>query len=241
VTDCSACTSGEICCGGTDQGICAEADTSAEECSALVCDTCGDEQVCVTHWVASLVDFSCQPNPCAPDSLGSGVGDECSECAATLCGGEVCRASDGEVQCIRRCAAPDTPIATPEGERAIASLKVGDLVYSVDGGVLRSVPIVALRRLPARQHQVMRVVLASGSVLEISASHPTADGRDFAELRAGDLLDSTRIVASELVPYVHDFTYDILPGSDSGTYVAGGALIGSTLFPGSVAVIGSSR
>jgi hypothetical protein len=31
------------------------------------------------------------------------------------------------------------------------------------------------------------------------------------------------------VPYEHPFTYDILPGSESGTYFASGALIGSTL------------
>ena len=34
---------------------------------------------------------------------------------------------------------------------------------------------------------------------------------------------------NEVVPYAHDFTYDILPASDSGTYFAGGALVGSTL------------
>jgi hypothetical protein len=39
-----------------------------------------------------------------------------------------------------------------------------------------------------------------------------------------------REVASiRVVPYGHDATYDILPDSDTGTYFAGGALIGSTL------------
>jgi hypothetical protein len=32
------------------------------------------------------------------------------------------------------------------------------------------------------------------------------------------------------VPYEHERTYDILPASETGSYVAGGALIGSTLF-----------
>ena len=40
---------------------------------------------------------------------------------------------------------------------------------------------------------------------------------------------TTRVLSAEMVPYTHDRTYDILPASDSGTYVAGGALIGSTL------------
>jgi len=78
-------------------------------------------------------------------------------------------------------------------------------------------------------HRVVRVELESGRILEISPGHPTADGRTFGDLRAGDRLDGARVVSAELVPYMHGFTYDILPASDTGTYVAGGALIGSTL------------
>ncbi len=37
------------------------------------------------------------------------------------------------------------------------------------------------------------------------------------------------MVSVETVPYAHEMTYDILPGSDSGTYFASGALVGSTL------------
>jgi hypothetical protein len=40
----------------------------------------------------------------------------------------------------RRCAAPETAIATPDGVRPIASLEVGDLVNSIDHGVVRAVP-----------------------------------------------------------------------------------------------------
>jgi hypothetical protein len=39
-----------------------------------------------------------------------------------------------------RCASPDTPILTPFGPRAISELRLGDLVYSIDRGELRSVP-----------------------------------------------------------------------------------------------------
>ena len=129
-----------------------------------------------------------------------------------------------------RCAAPDTMIATPSGDRAIADLAVGDLVYSADDGALRAVPLAAIHRTPVTSdHRVVRVVLENGRVLEISPGHPTADGRWFGDLRAGDSLDGARIVSVELEVYVHAFTYDILPASDTGTYVAGGALIGSTL------------
>jgi hypothetical protein len=127
------------------------------------------------------------------------------------------------------CASPDTMIATPSGERAIADLVVGDLVYSADDGALRAVPLASVFHTPVSDHRVVRVELESGRVLEISPGHPTADGRTFGDLRAGDRLDGTRVLSAELVPYTHGFTYDILPASDTATYVADGALIGSTL------------
>lgn len=77
----------------------------------------------------------------------------------------------------------------------------------------------------------MRVGLDNGNVLEISERHPTADGRTFAALSVGTLLDGKAVVSTELVPYAHPFTYDILPASETGAYFAGGALIGSTLAP----------
>ncbi len=128
-----------------------------------------------------------------------------------------------------KCAAPDTPIATPNGERAIASLRPGDLVYSIDGGQLRAVPIRAVKSLPVRNHHVMRVALESGRTLRISGDHPLADGRYLRDVRAGDVLFGQRVTAAGPVPYPFDRTYDILPDSDTGSYFAAGALIGSTL------------
>jgi hypothetical protein len=130
-----------------------------------------------------------------------------------------------------RCAAPDTPIATPFGNRPIAELRVGDLVYSVEGQAIVVVPIRAVQKLPVTSaHTVTRVTLAGGGLLEISAGHPTADGRSFGDLRAGDLLGGVEIeTLVRAAPYAHPFTHDILPDSSSGTYFAGGALIGSTL------------
>lgn len=127
------------------------------------------------------------------------------------------------------CASPDTPIATPDGERAIASLRVGDLVYSIDGSAVKAVPIVRIRQTPVSRHHVMRVRLATGVSLEISGGHPTADGRRFADLRAGSFLDSVPVISAEKVSYAYSSTFDILPASSSETYFAGGALIGSTI------------
>ncbi|MEO8213838.1 MAG: hypothetical protein ABI560_11625 [Myxococcales bacterium] len=75
----------------------------------------------------------------------------------------------------------------------------------------------------------MEVKLADGSVLEMSSGHPTADGRTFGQLKSGDLLDGAQIISSRLIPYRFSRTYDILPASDTGTYIAGGHLVGSTL------------
>jgi hypothetical protein len=128
------------------------------------------------------------------------------------------------------CAAPTTPIATPGGDRPIAELKVGDLVYSVDHGALAVVPIRMVHRQPVTgSHRVVELKLAHGATLRISPRHPTADGRHFSDLVRGDLVDGVRVIGARLVDYDQPFTYDILPDSDSGTYFAGGTLIGSTL------------
>jgi hypothetical protein len=79
------------------------------------------------------------------------------------------------------------------------------------------------------RHHVRRIRLASGAVLDVSAGHPTADGRSFADLRSGGELGGVTIVGAETVPYDFPYTYDILPASDTGTYFAEGVLIGSTL------------
>jgi len=128
------------------------------------------------------------------------------------------------------CAAPDTPIATPLGDRPIAELRVGDLVYSVDDGAIVAVPIARAGSTPVANHRVLRVLLQGGAVLEISPGHPMADGRPLSALQAGGQLDEQHSVVSvDLVPYPYARTYDILPSSSTGTYFAAGALLGSTL------------
>jgi hypothetical protein len=108
---------------------------------------------------------------------------------------------------------------------------VGDLVYSVDGRAVAVVPIRAVQSVAVTNaHRISRVTLAGGAVLEISAGHPTADGRVFGDLHAGDELGGLRVEnVVQAAPYAHPFTHDILPDSSSGAYFAAGALIGSTL------------
>jgi hypothetical protein len=174
--------------------------------------------------------------PNAGTSCGLPDGTICGQntCDGTSSGFEKATCSGGVWRwsnCIPHvCAAPDTPIATPDGERAIADLRVGDLVYSVDGRALRPVPVARVRSQEVHDHRIVRVSLEGGRVLELSGPHPTSDGRTVAELRAGEMLDGRRMIAVEVVPYTHDRTYDILPASDTGFYVAGGVLVGSSLF-----------
>jgi hypothetical protein len=128
-----------------------------------------------------------------------------------------------------RCASPETPIATPDGERALEDLRVGDLVYSVDDLAIVAVPILAVHRQPAQGHAVPRVVLDDGRTLEVSAGHPTADGRTFGDLAPGDRLGERTVERIVYAAYRHPFTYDIRPDSSTGTYFAAGALVASTL------------
>ncbi|MEP6653143.1 MAG: hypothetical protein ABJA82_07275 [Myxococcales bacterium] len=102
-------------------------------------------------------------------------------------------------------------------------------MFSQHRGTLMAVPIVATSRSAVRHHHVVRVTLESGRIVEMSAGHPTTDGRTFGDLIVGAYLGSVRVAMVQVVAYEHPFTYDILPASDSGTYVAAGALVGSTM------------
>ena len=173
---------------------------------------------------ASDVRIACPEGTCVyPGSdlcrLPGGPTSGCCGCNAGVC----------SVEC--RCMAPDTLIATPTGDRRIDAIAPGDLVYGPLRGRIAAVPVLAVRRTEAVGHRVQRITLSNGTVLEGSAGHPTVDGRTFRDLRAGDPLGGLRVLDVETVAYAHDATWDILPASDGGGYIAGGALIGSTLAP----------
>lgn len=131
---------------------------------------------------------------------------------------------------ISTCASPDTMIDTPDGSTAIAELAKGDLVYSVHQHERVAVPVREIGRVAVVNHKVMRIELADGRTLEVSAGHPTADGHLLGDVVVGGELDGSRVLTAHLIPYKHRFTHEILPASDTGTYVANGVLLGSTLF-----------
>jgi hypothetical protein len=198
-------------CGPQDMGECT--DTTLD---CLCCPAGGPANNCLCT-TSCLTDGDCtdatRPHCNQPDVSSQGI---CTSLSYGCAWGSVC-------------AAPDTPIATPAGTRAIASLRVGELVYSLHEGSMQAVPVLRVSRTAVRHHRVRRLRLANGAVLHISAGHPTANGRPFADLIVGEQLGEQRISTIEEVPYDHPYTYDILPASDTGTYIAGGALIGSTL------------
>jgi hypothetical protein len=202
-------------------------------CACSPCEGGSEYPVCQPidppAWACALPAEGCPATipqagaPCATDGLSCGPDCELE----VVCEGGAWRWRQGECPI---CASPDTSIATPTGEVPIADLRPGDLVFSVDGDALVAVPIARVGSTPVARHRVVRLTLDSGRVLEMSGGHPTADGRRFDRLRVGDRLDaSARIVAVEVVPFEHARTHDILPASSSGSYVAAGALVGSTL------------
>lgn len=224
--------SGFSCCGNQ----CVNLDNDINNCGS-----CGNQCQGAAPYCGSGV---CSKPPCNGAACTSGYccGDACCTGGQLCCNvpGPVetlypsCTAPSDAGTCPRGCklcvcASPDTPIATPEGDRSMALIEAGDLVYSLNHGRIEAVPVLRTIRTAVSNHRVKRVALANGSVLEISAGHPTADGRTFADLQTGDLLGGVELLDIASVEYSYPFTYDILPDSDTGTYLAGGALIGSTL------------
>jgi len=127
------------------------------------------------------------------------------------------------------CLAAGTRIATPNGEVPVTQLTPGMLVWTIDAGRRVARPIAAVGHTPAPfGHRVVRVVLADGRAVVASPGHPTGDGRRIGELSPGDLLDGSRIVTTDLLPYAGN-TWDLRPLSSTGEYWANGVLLLSTL------------
>ncbi len=128
------------------------------------------------------------------------------------------------------CGAWDTLVDTPDGQTYISLLAEGDVVYSLHQGERTAVPILQTTSMSVARHEMVQVTYDDGTVVEMSPTHPTADGRFFKDIDP----NSKGIREVRRVPYDHDRTFDILPASDSGIYFSNGVPIGSTLFAGIV-------
>lgn len=242
--------------GGSSTGGCGDCGNPEYICCGECIDprndptNCGDCGVECADPTPFCGGGKCQATPCEAvcNDAKSCCGGQCCE-AGTICceingpveAGPACVPPTESGTCpagcspLCQCAAPDTPIATPSGERPIAALRVGDLVYSVDGAQTVAVPIAEVQRTPVEDHRVVRVLLDDGAVMMISGSHPLADGRTFAALRAGDRLGERRVAEVGLVAYPHPATHDILPASSTGVYFVHGVEVGSTIRPPAIA------
>ena len=164
-----------------------------------------------------------------------GAADGTRTAGTITAGGEVTieqQASAGEPIC-PICLTRGTLVDAPGGPLAVEGLRIGDPVWTLDARgarVLGTVVAVDSSLAPAG-HRVVRLVLADGREVTASPGHPLADGRSLGELRAGDTVDGSIVLAAELVAYSGARTYDLAASGPSGIYFVDGIPLGSTLRP----------
>jgi len=129
------------------------------------------------------------------------------------------------------CLSQGTFIFTPLGQVPVENLKPGMIIWTVDKtGIRIAVPVLQVSRTAVRKSFAMvRVQLEDGRSITASAGHPTSVGIDLGNYNVADMLDGSKISKIDIVSYNAGFTYDVLPGGDTGFYWANGILLKSTL------------
>ncbi len=128
------------------------------------------------------------------------------------------------------CLPEDTRIATPQGDRPITTLAIGDEIWTLDehGRRVRA-RIIHVGSTPVgRAHQLVQATLADGRVMRASAGHPDTAGLAVGGLAHGATLSGSTIVAIERVPYDGARTHDVLPSGSTGIYWADGVALRSS-------------
>src|SRR5438094_6318777 len=112
------------------------------------------------------------------------------------------RALEGEPNC-PICLARGILIDIPNGQIPVDRLHLGDPVWTIDSHGRRIAgTVIALGSTPAPVgHHVVRLRLGDGRTVVASPGHPLLDGRSIGDLRVGDELDGSRVVAADLIPY----------------------------------------
>ncbi|MDW3652846.1 MAG: Hint domain-containing protein [Bacteroidia bacterium] len=130
------------------------------------------------------------------------------------------------------CLSPETMIATPEGEKAVSSLKEGDWVITQNlSKQIEAQPIIWFRKAQVLDdHKMLHLCLEDGKEVRLSPSHPDQSYNAMKKLKVGDYYNGVRILSSQVLPYGETHTWDILPGGTTGLYKANGIWVGSTLF-----------
>jgi len=129
------------------------------------------------------------------------------------------------------CLSANSEIKTPNGDVNVKDIKDGMMIWSTDsnGVIVKSKVIKINNVFVGNTHKVIDLQLDDGRELFVSPNHPTYDVRVIADLKVGETYDGSRVKSIELVPYKYQFTYDVLPDSQTGNYFANGVLVGSTL------------
>ncbi|MEZ0239545.1 MAG: hypothetical protein ACAH65_01990 [Chloroflexota bacterium] len=131
------------------------------------------------------------------------------------------------------CLALGTLIDAPSGQVAVERLRIGDPIWTMDA-IGRQVAgvVIALGSTPVPPgHEVVGLTLADGRTLTASPGHPLADGRLVGDLRAGDVVDGSEVIAASLIRYGGADTMDLVASGATGGYYAGGIPLRSTLSP----------
>jgi hypothetical protein len=140
------------------------------------------------------------------------------------------QAAAGEPNC-PICLSVGTMIDTPAGPMPVERLRLGDPVWTLDAAGRRIAgTVIAVGSTPAPvDHHVVRLRLADGRMVTASPGHPLLDGRPLGDIRTGDVIDGSRVMAADLIPYAGADTFDLVASGATGAYFAGGIPLGSTL------------
>lgn len=133
--------------------------------------------------------------------------------------------------CTGSCLSPTTLIATPTGNKKVSSIKPGDIVWTTNKNNSKqstSVIKISKTKVPSTHHMI-DLILSDKRSLVASPDHPLNDEKNIRQLFTGERYDGAKVMKIALIPYDHDYTYDILPDGDTGFYWANNILIGSTL------------
>ncbi len=129
-----------------------------------------------------------------------------------------------------KCLSSLSQIDTPNGAINVKDLKIGAMVWTRNAqGKKIAAPILKTSKVPVSKHKVIHLVLTDGRSLDVSAPHPTANGKLVGDLKAGDWYDGSIVKSATLISYTGSATYDLLPAGDTGYYFANGIVMGSTL------------
>lgn len=167
---------------------------------------------------------NCRPHGnCAQDETSCPEGTVCSGMPAYRCYPPGCP--------MPICLSSNTMISTPDGNKKVSEIKIGFLVWSQNSqGQKIAAPVLKAVKTPVSStHKMVYIVLEDGRKVSASPGHPTIDGRTIDLLKIGDILDQSKVVKKEIILYKDQFTFDLLPESDTGYYFANGIALKSTL------------